>query len=142
LEANNFTLIQLEKREAVRLVGYYHLRTRNVITFFPNSEDTIHFQHQAHILQYHIPDILQHDIAHIVHNDIADIVQQIASVVHHGIKQSTGQIQAQITVVDHGKGWMMLWASLDHLCHGVVEDGDLEDVAPHHLEGHEVAYQP
>jgi hypothetical protein len=33
----------------------------------------------------------------------------------------------------------MLWAPLDDLCHGVVKDGDLEDVAPHHHEGHEVA---
>jgi hypothetical protein len=34
----------------------------------------------------------------------------------------------------------MLRTPLDHFRHGVVENGDLEDVAPEHLEGHEVAY--
>jgi hypothetical protein len=37
--------------------------------------------------------------------------------------------QQQQSLVDHGKGWIiMLWALLDHLCHEVVEDGDLEDI--------------
>ena len=29
------------------------------------------------------------------------------------------------SLVDHGKGWIMARAPLDHLRHGVVEDGDL-----------------
>jgi hypothetical protein len=33
----------------------------------------------------------------------------------------------------------MMRAPLDHLRHGIVEVGDLEDVAPEHLEGHEAA---
>jgi hypothetical protein len=47
--------------------------------------------------------------------------------------------QADSLHVGHGKGWIMLWAPLDHLRYGVVEHGDLEDVAPHHFEGQEVA---
>jgi hypothetical protein len=47
--------------------------------------------------------------------------------------------QASSSLVDHGKGWMMPRATLDHLCHGIVKDGDLEDVAPEHLESYEVA---
>jgi hypothetical protein len=34
---------------------------------------------------------------------------------------------------------MMLRATLDHLSHGVVKYGDLEDVALEHHEAHEVA---
>jgi hypothetical protein len=37
--------------------------------------------------------------------------------------------QAETSLVDHGKGWMMLRALLYHLHHGVVGDGDLEDVS-------------
>jgi hypothetical protein len=46
--------------------------------------------------------------------------------------------QAHYSLVDHGNGLIMLHAHMDHLRHGIVEDGDLEDVAPEHLESHEV----
>jgi hypothetical protein len=55
------------------------------------------------------------------------------------IKQSMTQMQTESSVFNHGKGWMMVRTPLDHLSHDVVEDGDLEDVAPHHLERQEVA---
>jgi hypothetical protein len=52
----------------------------------------------------HIPYNIQHDILHIVQNDIAYIVRQTINIVHHRIKQSTTQMQAHISVFDHGKG--------------------------------------
>ena len=54
---------------------------------------------------------------------------------HNTITDMTG---TDSSLVDHGKGWIMAMAPLDHLRHGVVEDGDLEHVGPEHLEGHDV----
>ena len=52
---------------------------------------------------------------------------------HDRVNLLTDMTQTNSSLVDHGKGWIMAWAPLDDLRHGVVEDGDLEDFAPQNL---------
>jgi hypothetical protein len=132
LDANNFIWARVEKREALYLVGYFALGgnrsvclvvcgTRNVRT--PSLFSIKH-------TFYHIPLNIQHNIPHACSK--LDNIQD-------GIKQSTTHNTSREFSLESWQGLDDGGGTLDHLSHGVVEDGDLEDVAPHHLERQEVA---
>jgi hypothetical protein len=55
------------------------------------------------------------------------------------IKQSSNtHIHKQYSLIEYGKGLIMLWKFLDHLGHDVVKNCNLVDIALKHLEGQEV----